>query len=243
MANTTFMTFTRGYITIMARKREDVAKFIYLVNKYLSYLEYYTHIPEFEKIEINEILDNLDKKVSKDYHLELDLNYEGFTAYSFFFNGASKWNFYINIKNLKSDIEKLTAHDDESLKMLEDIIKSGIKIVFDYIEENSATLTISKSINIIDFEKNQEYSEIKSKNYTWISENLREFCSYDEYYNLSVNGQIAFIQHLIKSNKLHKKNLKAQRDSEKLLRDLKNHYNYIYSRFFNTGATVEPKRK
>lgn len=75
MAN---MTFTRGYITILARKRDDVAKFIYLVNKYLGILEYYTSIPEFEDMKINEILDNLDKNVSKDYNLDLDLNYEGF---------------------------------------------------------------------------------------------------------------------------------------------------------------------
>lgn len=35
MAN---MTFTRGYITILARKRDDVAKFIYLVKSLRLYI-------------------------------------------------------------------------------------------------------------------------------------------------------------------------------------------------------------
>lgn len=170
MAN---MTFTRGYITILARKREDVAKFIYLVNKYLSDLEYYTLIPEFEKMEINEILDNLDKKVSKDYNLELELNYEGFNSYSFLFEGAGRWKFYNNIEDLKSDIEELAAHNNESLEMLEEIIKNGIKFIFDYTEEDSARLTISKCINITDFEINQVCLEIKSKDYKWTSENFK----------------------------------------------------------------------
>lgn len=240
MAN---MTFTRGYITILARKKEDVAKFIYLVNKYLGNLEYYTYIPEFEKMAINKILDDLDKKTSKDYNLDLDLNYEGFSPYSFFFEGAGRWKFYNNIEDLKSDIEELAVQDEESLKMLEEIIKSGIKFIFDYTEDDSARLTISKCINITDFEINQVCLEIKSKDYAWISENLREFCSYDEWFNLNINSQVALIDHLIKSNRVHKKNLKAQRDSEKLLKNWKCHYDYIYLNIFNTGAGVKPKKK
>lgn len=170
MAN---MTFTRGYITILAKTREDVAKFIYLVNKYLGILEYYTYIPEFGDMVINEILDDLDRKTSKDYNLDLDLNYEGFSPYSFFFKGAGRWKFYNNIENLKSDIEELAAHNNESLEMLEEIIKNGIKFIFDYTEEDSARLTISKCINITDFEINQMCLEIKSKDYKWTSENIQ----------------------------------------------------------------------
>ena len=240
MAN---MTFTRGYITILARKREDVANFIYLVNKYLGILEYYTCIPEFEDMEINEILDSLDKKISKDYNLDLDLNYEGFSPYSFFFEGAGRWKFYNNIEDLKSDIEELAAQNNESLEMLETIIKNGIKLVFDYTEEDSARLTISKYISITDFEINQVCLEIKSKDYVWTSENLREFCSYDEWFSLNIGGQVALIDHLIKSNRVHKKNLKTQKDSEKLLKNWKYHYDYIYLNFFNTGTGVKPKKK
>lgn len=240
MAN---MTFTRGYITIIAKTREDVAKFIHLVNKYLGDLEYYTYIPGFEKMGVKDILDNLDEKISKDYHLDLDLKYEGFESFSFFFNGAGRWKFYNNIEDLKTDIEKLAAQDEKSLKTLDEVKKSGIKFVFDYTEDDSARLTISKCINITDFEINQMCLEIKSVDYPWMSENLREFCSYDEWFNLNINSQVALINHLIKSNGVHKKNLKTQKDSEKLLKNWKYHYDYIYLNFFNTGASTKPKKK
>lgn len=180
MAN---ITSVKGYITILAKKKEDAIKFIYLVNKHLSDGEYYTYIQNFAKMDIKEISDNFYKELERDYNLGIDLGkYKDFIPYTVLFYGAGRWMYYNNVENLKSSIEESMSrtNDQESLKMLEELIKSKIKIIFDYAEEDSGTLCIEECIDIIDFSENGKCSEISVKHYEWTVENLKNLCGYDE---------------------------------------------------------------
>lgn len=153
MANITSVT---GHITILAKKKEDAIKFIYLVNKHLSDGEYYTLIQNFAKMDIKEISDNFYEEIERVYKIDIDLRkYKDFIPYTVLFYGAGRWTYYNNVEDLKSWIEEsiLRTDDKESLKMLKDIIKAGIKLIFDYIEEDAGTLCIEETVDILDFGK------------------------------------------------------------------------------------------
>ena len=83
--------------------------------------------------------------------------------------GAGRWTYYNNVEDLKSWIEEsiLRTDDKESFKMLKDIIKAGIKLIFDYIEEDAGTLCIEETVDILDFGKSEKCSEISVKHHDW----------------------------------------------------------------------------
>lgn len=204
MANITSVT---GRITILAKKKEDAIKFIYLVNKHLNDGEYYTYIQNFAKMDIKEISDNFYKEIERDYKLSIDLGqYKDFIPYTVSFYGAGRWAYYNNVEDLKSWIEEsiLRTDDKESLKILEDITKAKIKIIFDYTEEDSGALFIEKCVDIIDFSENGKCSEISVKHYDWTVENLKTLCGYDGCFTLNKDDLLNLVKDHIDGHRFSK---------------------------------------
>lgn len=239
MAN---ITSVKGYITILAKKKEDVIKFIYLVNKHLSDGEYYTYIQNFAKMDIKEISDNFYKEIGRDYKLSIDLGqYKDFIPYTVLFYGAGRWAYYNNVEDLKSLMEESISrtNDKGSLKMLKDIIKAGIKLIFDYIEEDAGTLCIEECVDIIDFGKNEKCSEISIKHHDWTIENLKNLCGYDECFTLKKDDLLNLIKDYINNHRFNKETLNNCENFDNLINNWDHHYSQMFSKFINKFDTDE----
>ena len=238
MAN---ITSVKGYMTILAKKKEDAIKFIYLVNKHLSDGEYYTYIQNFAKMDIKEILDNFYKELERNYKLSIDLGqYKDFIPYTVLFYGAGRWTYYNNVEDLKSWIEEsiLRTDDKESLKILEDITKAKIKIIFDYTEEDAGTLCIEECVDIIDFDKN-ESSEISVKHHDWTVENLKNLCGYNECFTLKKDDLLNLVKDHIDGHRFSKDILNKSENFDILINNWDYHYSQMFSKFINKFNTDE----
>ena len=238
MANITSVT---GHITILAKKKEDAIKFIYLVNKHLSDGEYYTLIQNFAKMDIKEISDNFYKEIEMNYKQCIDLGqYKDFIPYTVLFYGAGRWTYYNNVEDLKFLMEESISrtNDKDSLKILKDIIKAGIKLIFDYIEEDAGTLCIEECVDIIDFDKN-ESSEISVKRYDWTVENLTKLCGYDGCFTLNKDDLLNLVKDHINNHRFNKETLNNCENFDNLINNWDHHYSQMFSKFINKFDTDE----
>lgn len=239
MAN---ITSVKGYITILAKKKEDAIKFIYLVNKHLSDGEYYTWIQNFAKMDIKEISDNFYKEIEMNYKQCIDLGqYKDFIPYIVLFYGAGRWAYYNNVEDLRSCIEESASriNNKESLKMLEDITKAKIKIIFDYTEEDSGALFIEKCVDIIDFSENGKCSEISVKHHDWTVENLKNLCGYNECFTLKKDDLLNLVKDHIDGHKFSKDILNNCKNFDNLINNWDYHYSQMFSKFINKFNTDE----
>lgn len=117
--------------------------------------------------------------------------YKDFIPYIVSFYGAGRWMYYNNVENLKSWIEGSASrtNDKESLKMLKNIIKAGIKLIFDYIEEDSGILCIEETVDIIDFEKGEKCLEISVKHHSQMfSKFINKFNTDEVFFDFDIDA-------------------------------------------------------
>jgi len=131
--------------------------------------------------------------------------YKDFIPYTVLFYGAGRWTYYNNVEDLKSLMEESISrtNDKDSLKMLKDIIKAGIKLIFDYIEEDAGTLCVEECVDIIDFDKN-ESSEVSVKHHGWTVENLKNLCGYNECFTLKKDDLLNLVKDHIDGHRFSK---------------------------------------
>ena len=149
--------------------------------------------------------------------------------------------YYNNVENLKSWIEESASRTDdkESLKMLKDIIKAGIKLIFDYIEEDAGTLCIEETVDILDFGKSEKCSEISVKHHDWTVENLTKLCGYDECFTLKKDDLLNLVKDYIDNHKFNKDILNNCENFDILINNWDYHYSQMFLKFINKFNTDE----
>lgn len=120
-----------------------------------------------------------------------------------------------------------------SLKMLKNIIRAKIKIIFDYTEEDAGTLYIKECLDIVDFEKSEKCSEISVKHHDWTVENLKNLCGYDECFTLSKDDLLILVKDYINHHRFNKDILNDCKNFDVLINNWDYHYSQMFSKFIN----------
>ena len=228
MAN---LTFVNGTMTIYTKNKRDAANFIYLINKYLANVTYNTVIPDFQNMKRKEILEELEELDLTDYDHGLDIDTINCKQYSVRFYGTGRWSYTTNIENMETWLRESITSKNSSCKTLDDIISNGLKIVFDYIEEDESMSSIFEYVNIADFEKGKINSEISSKSHDWTIENLEYYCDYQDCFDLTHDGLLKLVTAMIDYNTFNKEELKSCQNFDRLLDNWDHHYKEMFSKF------------
>lgn len=236
MAN---ITFANGTMTMYVKDEKDAANFIHLINENLADATYHTVIPAFQNMTVKEILENLKEADLTDYDHGLDIDTTNCKKYSVSFYGTGRWSYTTNIENMETWLKESITSKKGSCETLDNIISNGLKIVFDYIEEDESMSSIFEYVNISDFEKGKINSEISSKSHDWTIENLEYYCDYQDCFDLSHDGLLKLVTAMIDFNSFNKEELRTCENFDKLLDNWDHHYKEMFSKFINKFDTSE----